>query len=68
MKLDDIRTIAHNTGIKPGKLNKTDLVRTIQRQEGNHDCYATAANNSCGQTACLWRADCVATTQKSSAA
>lgn len=68
MKVDDIRTIAQNMGIKPGKLNKTQLVRAIQRQEGNHDCFATSAIGSCGQEACLWREDCLITAQKSSAA
>lgn len=67
MKLDDIRTIARNRDIKPGRLNKTELVRNIQRQEGNYDCFATAAINSCGQNGCLWREDCTAS-QKSSAA
>lgn len=68
MKLDDIRTIARTRDIKPGKLNKTELVRNIQRQEGNYDCFATPAINSCGQTGCLWREDCVTATQKSGAA
>ena len=67
MKLDDIRTIAHEMGIKSGKLNKTQLVRTIQRQEGNYDCFATAAISSCGQMGCLWREDCLITAQKSGA-
>jgi hypothetical protein len=68
VKLDDIRTIAHDMGIKPGKLNKTQLVRTIQREEGNFDCFATAAIGNCDQGACLWREDCATTAQKSSVA
>lgn len=68
MKLDDIRTIARNKGIKPGKLNKTQLVRNIQREEGNNDCFATTISSSCGQTGCLWREDCLTTAQKSNAA
>jgi hypothetical protein len=68
VKLDDIRNIANDKGIKPGKLNKTQLVRTIQREEGNSDCFATPAIGDCGQMGCLWREDCATTAQKSSAA
>ena len=68
VKLDDIRTIARDMGLKPGKLNKIQLVRNIQREEGNFDCFATAASGCCDQGACLWREDCLTTTQKSSAA
>jgi len=67
VKLDDIRTIARDMGLKPGKLNKIQLVRNIQREEGNFDCFATAASGSCDQGECLWREDCL-TVQKSSAA
>lgn len=69
MKVDDIRTIARDMGIKPGKLNKTQLVRTIQREEGNYECFATSTDeSSCDQTGCLWREDCFVTAQKSNAA
>ena len=68
MKLDDIRNIARDKGIKPGKLNKTQLVRNIQREEGNFDCFATAESGNCDQQGCLWREDCFATAQKSNAA
>lgn len=59
MILQDIRSIAQNLGIKPGKLNKTTLIRTIQVTEGNFDCFATAADGQCDQSGCLWRDDCL---------
>jgi len=58
MNLTRIRTIAIQKGIKPGKLNKTDLIHTIQRAEGLFDCYATACQGICDQLACVWREDC----------
>ena len=60
MKTDDIRNLAKNLDIKPGKLNKTELVRSIQRKEGNFDCFASAANGDCDQFYCFWREDCFA--------
>jgi len=42
MVMQEIRDIARNSGIKPGKLSKIMLVRTIQENEGNTLCYATS--------------------------
>lgn len=59
VKLEDIRGIAKEYGIKNArKLTKTELVREIQRQEGNYDCYATARVSDCGELNCQWRDDC----------
>jgi hypothetical protein len=58
MNVTEIRQIAKQHGVKPGKLSKIELVREIQRTEGNFDCFATANNSDCDQTACLWREDC----------
>ncbi len=58
MKIQDIRTIASKMGIKAGKLKKVDLIRAIQKAEGNCPCYA-AAGHECDQINCLWREDCM---------
>lgn len=58
MKLEEIRTIANTRGIRPGKLSKGELIRTIQLEEGNFDCYGTATIGECDQGGCSWRADC----------
>jgi hypothetical protein len=58
MKKTDIDGIAKQRGIKCGKMNKTDLVRTIQTAEGNNACFNTGQAQSCGQDQCLWRGDC----------
>lgn len=58
MNTQDIRDIAIAHKIKPGKLSKTNLIKTIQRTEGNFDCFATATHSVCDQTNCMWRKDC----------
>jgi hypothetical protein len=64
MNVQEIRQIATQIGVKPGKLDKTNLVKTIQRQEGNFDCFATAYDNECDQSGCLWRKDCFSIAKK----
>ncbi len=59
MNIQAIRSIAKARGIKSAKLSKTDLIRTIQREEGNFPCFATAVDGSCDQWNCAWRADCL---------
>lgn len=54
-----IRKLAKGQGIRPGKLTKINLVREIQRKEGNFDCFATAVTGECDQEDCLWRDDCL---------
>jgi len=59
MKMAEIQKIARQMGIKSiGKMNKTLLIREIQRTEGNFDCYGTDPH-SCGQPECLWLKDCL---------
>jgi hypothetical protein len=64
MLMQDIRSIARQRGIKPGKLTKVGLVRTIQQSEGNFACFATAHHSECDQMDCLWRKDCFAAAKK----
>jgi hypothetical protein len=59
MNIKEITSIAKSRGIKPGKLNKTSLIRTIQLEEGNFDCYGTAYTGECDQLQCGWRTDCL---------
>ena len=60
MKIQEIRNIAKERGLKVGKMNKTEIIRSIQRAEGNDDCFGTEHVDICGQTNCLWREDCLA--------
>jgi len=59
MNMKEIRTMAKQQGIKPLKRTKAALVRSIQLNEGNFDCFATASAGECNQTGCLWREDCL---------
>lgn len=58
MKLEEVRTIARSRNIICGKLSKTELIKSMQTGEGNFDCFASAHNNECDQSDCLWRDDC----------
>jgi len=58
MKIQDITKIGSKIGVKSGKLNKIQLIRAIQRAEGNNECFSTSQVKTCGQLACLWLEDC----------
>ena len=59
MRLAEIEKKAKKVGIKDTwKFSKKDLIRQIQRKEGNFQCFGTAVN-FCDQMACCWRADCI---------
>ncbi len=58
MKIQDIKDIAKKKGVNSENMNKTDLIRAIQKAEGNNSCFATFSVQTCGQKNCLWRADC----------
>lgn len=58
MKLDEVKKIAKDRGIQGKNMKKAELIRAIQRDEGNCDCYNTNSSDTCGQYSCLWRDDC----------
>lgn len=57
MKMHDIKKIAAKMGVNPGKMNKKDLIRTIQEKEGNTPCFKME-RDACDQYDCCWRNDC----------
>ena len=59
VKFQDIRKIASKRGLKVAMLNKLQLIRNIQKDEGNYKCFATPYVHECGQMNCLWREDCL---------
>ncbi len=67
MIVKEIRKLAKGRGIKIGKLNKTQLIKTIQRQEGNYECFGSAKNGFCDQGECLWMGDCIPAIKSASA-
>lgn len=58
MKVAELRVMAAERGVAAGKMKKDDLIRTMQRAEGNEACFASGRAVECGQTECLWRDDC----------
>lgn len=61
MKIWIIMEIAKKKGIDPATMNKTELIRAIQRAEGHSECFGTKKINQCEQLDCIWRGDCVKT-------
>lgn len=58
MKVQEIKEIAQRLEIPTGKLKKGELIREIQRVEGNCTCFDTGRSTLCGQAECLWIDDC----------
>jgi hypothetical protein len=55
----EIVEIAKIKKIRVGNMRKENIIRTIQRSEGNDDCFATTMASRCEQKTCLWREDCL---------
>ncbi len=64
MQMKEIRQIAEKMNIRLAKVDKADLIRAIQRAEGNADCYAIGGHE-CDQVNCLWRKDCMRAVSRS---
>lgn len=58
MNMNQIKVIAKALHVDIKAADKSELVRRIQRAEGNFDCFASPNNGVCDQTECLWRDDC----------
>lgn len=59
MRLLDIEKRARKLGVKDTcKYSKKELIKNIQRKEGNFDCFGTASKY-CDQPACCWKEDCL---------
>lgn len=61
MQIQAIRNIAKGHDIPSSKLTKAELIRSIQKAEGNFDCFGSARDGLCDQHACSWREDCLPT-------
>ena len=59
MTLNEIKDLAKVKGIKAGKMKKEEIIRAIQKAEGNYDCFGSALSGECSQDDCSWRADCL---------
>lgn len=60
MNVAEIRRLARELGLaNTAKTKRGELIRQIQRAEGNFDCYASLGRFDCQQTDCLWRKNCL---------
>jgi hypothetical protein len=60
MRISEIEKKAKSLGVKDTwKYSKKDLIKAIQRTEGNFTCFGTALSGRCDQMACCWRSDCL---------
>jgi len=59
MKLREIKVIAKAKGIDARDMKKAEIIRAIQRSEGNFDCYGSVVSGLCDQGNCAWRKDCL---------
>jgi len=57
MKMTDIGRKAKALGVEPVGMKKADLIRSIQRAEGNAECYGKFGTG-CPYTDCCFRSDC----------
>jgi len=58
MKMVEVRRKAKVMGIRPGKLNKAELIQIIQKNEGNLPCFGSSSGR-CEQGGCCFRNDCL---------
>jgi hypothetical protein len=59
MKMQEVREKAKDLGMKNTfGLSKKELIRRIQKAEGNFDCFGTA-KDYCDQLQCCFRDDCL---------
>ena len=58
MNIKEVKAVAKNLGVNPGKMKKEELIRTIQLAEDNPQCFNTNFSQQCGQEECLWLGDC----------
>ncbi len=58
MKMNEIRTLAKSLGINSFGKSKVELIKEIQRKQGNFDCFGTAMDY-CDQLECIFRTSCL---------
>ena len=58
MTMSEIKNKAMSLGIQPGKMKRTELIRSIQSAENYTPCFGTS-NGQCPYTDCCFRKDCL---------
>lgn len=58
MKMQEVRALAKSLGVKSFGKSKLELIKEIQRKQGNFDCFGSA-EGYCDQLECQFREACV---------
>jgi hypothetical protein len=58
MTVKELQKMTKGFDIRPHDFKKAELIKAIQKAEGNFDCFGTAYNY-CDQGNCLFRKDCL---------
>ncbi|MBI5642364.1 MAG: SAP domain-containing protein [Deltaproteobacteria bacterium] len=58
MLMEEVRAKAKGLGIKTSRVKKMEIIKAIQKAEGNFPCFATA-DDYCDQVLCCFRQDCL---------
>lgn len=58
MDLAEVKKMAKALGVKVSRMGKLELIREIQKKEGNFPCFGTAAGY-CDRLDCCFREDCL---------
>ena len=58
MTVKELQKMAKGLGIKAAGLRKAELIKQIQKTEGNFDCFGTATDY-CDQINCIFREECL---------
>jgi hypothetical protein len=56
--MSDIKEMGKKLGVNAAKMQKPELIRAIQKAEGNIPCFATGLT-SCSELKCCWRDECI---------
>jgi hypothetical protein len=64
VNMQEVRRVAKDLGLKTGGISKMKIIHSIQRREGNFDCFASAVTGECDQPMCRWREDCFVSARK----
>jgi len=60
MRVTEIRERSAAIGLPlPAKMRKAEMIRAIQRGEGNPACFGAENRFSCPELNCCWRSDCL---------
>jgi hypothetical protein len=58
LSMNEIKIKARGLGLNTDNTQKTELIHSIQRAEGNNPCFGKSNNGQCPYTDCCFRKDC----------